>query len=453
MGNRFRIASTSSRASSEYLSESWYKNIRMNQRPFPKPPPANPLPLETWLRCVDRAESGREAFFRGRDMEFDVFRRAANRLLAGRTGGGTMLFQGAPGAGKTALMAECMEAVRRHSTPEDPWAAVSIMPETLQSSVDVMLLLVEAVNTECGRLAKRASGAIAGKLAGILDLGRKLYGELSERGLGIAGTPVGGKPEANRDANLLSERVFRNAASLLDNLRLVVLIDEAQNIPVESTTWGVLDCLHNPPGGIPLVTAFFGLNDSQDVLRQCGLSRFADERLVNLESLSADDAASAIRDVFDAYGFMGTPEHRAAWVDSLAGLSQGWPQHINSVSVAAGCIIQNNGGQIAAECLDEAMAAAEEFKNEYYAGRLAASSRPPWVYRELALAAEANDGVLTYDELRQFTAEESMDEFLANTLHAGLLTPACNIPGHYKFPIPALGDYLRTLPVEPPFQT
>ena len=41
-----------------------------------------------------------------------------------------MIYQGAPGAGKAALMHECMEAVRRQSTIDDPWVAVTIMPET-----------------------------------------------------------------------------------------------------------------------------------------------------------------------------------------------------------------------------------------------------------------------------------------------------------------------------------
>ena len=35
----------------------------MNQRPFPKPLPAKPLPEEVWLKQTDRAEVGREAFF------------------------------------------------------------------------------------------------------------------------------------------------------------------------------------------------------------------------------------------------------------------------------------------------------------------------------------------------------------------------------------------------------
>ena len=422
----------------------------MNQRPFPKPPPADPLQLETWLDQTDRSEVGREPFFRGRDAEFNVFRRAAGSLHDGRVGGGTMVFQGAPGAGKSALMEECLEAVRRHSTPEAPWVAVSMNPNTLQSPVDVIEAMVDAANTECERLRETASGtSVAGMLDDLLDLGKKLYRELSERGGGAFGVSVG----ARRDVVVTAGRVFRNAAPLLAKFHIVVCVDEAQNTPVSETTKGVMDCLHRDPCGIPLVAAFFGLGDTQDVLRRCGLSRFADERVVNLETLSDDDAACAIRSAFDAYGFSGTAEDRAAWVDNLAELSQGWPQHINSVSVAASCIIRNNGERITAEHLEEAMAAAEEFKNEYYAGCLAASSRPPWVYRELTLAAEAKDGVLTYDELRRITAEESMDDFLTDALHAGLLAPLKELPYHYRVPIPSFGDYLRTLPVEPPPQT
>jgi len=37
--------------------------IPMNENPFPKPPPAAPLPLEDWLELTDRAEVGRELFF------------------------------------------------------------------------------------------------------------------------------------------------------------------------------------------------------------------------------------------------------------------------------------------------------------------------------------------------------------------------------------------------------
>ena len=432
---------------------SWVTIIRMNQTPFPKPPPADPLPLEVWLDQTDRAEVGREPFFRGRDREFDVFRRAANSLHAGRTGGSTMIFQGAPGAGKSALMGECMEAVRRHSTPEAPWVAVPVNPGSLQSPVYVVEAMVRATNAESERLREITSGSVGAKaLDEFLDLGRSLYRELSQRGGGAFGLSVGGR----RDEGIIAERVFHNAAPLLKNFHLVVFVDEAQNTPAKDTTRDVLDCLHRASHGIPLVAAFFGLSDTQDVLRQCGLSRFARGRVVNLEPLTCEDAACAIRDAFTAYDFAGTPEDRVAWVERLAELSQGWPQHINSVSVAASSVIRDNDYRIDAGRLDAAVAVAEEYKQEYYAGRLAAGSQDPAFYKQLALAAEGKpNGSLPRAELRRLAAPVlenpalDFDDLLTDALHAGLLAPIQELPYHYHIPIPSFADYLRALPVEP----
>ena len=348
-----------------------------------------------------------------------------------------------------------MEAVRHHSTPEAPWVAVSMNPNSLQSPVDVIEAMVDAANTECERLREMTSGSsVAGMLDDLLDLGKKLYRELSERGGGAFGVSVG----ARKDVGVTAGRVFRNAAPLLGKFHIVVCVDEAQNTPVSDTTRGVMDCLHRDPQGIPLVAAFFGLSDTQDVLRRCGLSRFADERVVNLEPLPDDDATCAIRSAFDAYGFTGTPETRAAWVDSLAELSQGWPQHINRVAVAAARVICDHGGFLEEHLLEQALERGRERKDAYYSDRLAAGSGRAWVYRRLALAAEEHDGKLSYDGIESLTENarrktgEAMDDFLTNALHAGLLAPARDIPDHYRIPIPSFGDYLRALPVDLPSQ-
>ncbi len=424
----------------------------MNARPFPKPPPADPLPLDTWLRRTDRAEAGREPFFRGRDTEYEVYRSAVTSLSEGVVGGGTMIFQGAPGAGKSALMAECLEAVRQHSSPKDPWVAVAIKPETLQSPVDVVMRLVEAANTEMERLRRLESGSLTGKLDEFLERSRQLHQELAERGVGLGGISVGGRAtvENRGETTWSSEQVFRNAAPLLAHLHLVVGVDEAQNIPVSESTRGVVDCLHSPPGDIPLVAAFFGLSDTQNVLRQCGLSRFADGRVANLEPLAEDEAANAIRSVLDIYGFAGMLPDRAEWVTRLAELSQGWPQHINRVAVAAAQVILDSGRHPEKSSLEKALALGRERKEAYYAGRLAAGARPPWAYRQMARVDQQKGGVLPLDDLRQFLAEESLEDFLTNALHAGLLAQVKQLPYHYRIPIPSFGDYLRALPVEPP---
>ena len=433
----------------------------MHQRPFPKPLPAKPLPEEVWLDQADRAEVGREAFFCGRDTEYKVFRKAVESLRAERVGGGTMIFQGAPGAGKSALMQECMEAVRCHSTPNDPWVAVSFNPKILQSAVQTIGLIVQAANTESERLSKTAPSTIAAKLQEYQKLGRKLYQELSQRGVGAAGFSVGGKPQAADmlDSKLLAQSVFIACASLLEKFHIVVFIDEAQNTPIGDATEDVLDCLHRDPQGIPLVAAFFGLSDTEQVLRQCGLSRYADQRVVNLESLKTKVAAGSFRRMFDAY-YTGSEEEKTFWADALADLSQGWPQHINRVGVAAGRVIRTNKGRLERHLLEHALKKGDERKNSYYAGRVKAGSGRAWVYKKLALEAAKKKEVLvdtlSYDEIGLLTESarkhkaESIDDFLTNALHAGLLAPALEIPDQYKIPIPSLGDYLRALPVEPP---
>ncbi len=429
----------------------------MNMRPFPKPPPADPLPLDVWLKRTDRAEAGREPFFRGREAEYGVYQSSVSSLSEGIVGGGTMIFQGAPGAGKSALMAECLEAVRRHSTPADPWVAVTLRPETLQSAVDVVMRLVEAANLEMTRLRGLESGVLAGNLEDWLDRGRRFYQELSERGVGVGGISVGGRPAADQGETPLSaERAFRQAAALLAQCRLVVCVDEAQNTPVSAQTKGVMDCLHQPPGGLFLVAAFFGLSDTQEVLRQCGLSRFARGRVVNLEPLPVEEAAAVIRAAFAAYGFTGTPADRERWITRLAELSQGWPQHLNSVSVAAGEVLQAHGGCMNPAGLEQAMATAEESNREYYAARLAAGSSRTWVYKRLAEVAEEHGGRLSIDCIESLTeavrgkSGESLDRFLTSALHAGLLAPVRGWPDHYRIPIPSFSDYLRALPVESP---
>ncbi len=141
-------------------------------------------------------------------------------------------------------------------------------------------------------------------------------------------------------------------------------------------------------------------------------------------------------------------------MSELAKLSQGWPQHINRVAVAAARLIRDNGGRIDGSLLERALESGRERKDAYYAGRLAAGSSRAWVYRELALAAQERGGELSHDRIELLTegvrgkTGKSMDEFLTNALHAGLLAPSREIPDHYKIPIPSFGDWLRALPLE-----
>ncbi len=424
--------------------------VPVNQVPFPKPPPAEPLPLKEWLKLTDRAEVGRESFFRGRDSEYKVFRDAVSSLGEGSIGGGTMIFQGAPGAGKTALMNECMEAVRQHSTLDAPWVAVSVNPASLQFPGTVVSAIVTAINAENRRLLEHLPDTRTRWLKKVLNEGEKLLHEMASWNLSIEGVSLSKKEHAAS-----AQQLFIHASSLLKNYHAVVFVDEAQNTPDTPPTKDVLDCLHRDTQGIPLIAAFFGLSDTQSVLGQCGLSRLPKDRVVTLDTLSLADARSAIQGVFDSYGSGDSGE--AEWIDALTDLSQGWPQHINSVSVAALRVLNDHGGSIHEDLLLRAIRLGKELKEEYYTHRLAACSGEPWVYKKLAQEAQDRNGVLSWDEIDELTQfarskkQQSTDDFLIDALHAGVLVETRKLPKHYEIPIPSLGDYLRELPVRSPF--
>ena len=433
----------------------------MITKAFPKPLPVEPLPLEVWLGDADRAEAGREAFFQGRDLEYGVFQNAASMLQAGRVGGGTMVFQGAQGSGKSALMAECMEAVRLHSTPENPWVAASIGPAALMSAADVVMIMIEEASRERQQLLERFPEQMPKKFENLRDIGQKLLSELVQRSYTVSSggldVTMHGKPASTFDQEgILAERAFRDAAPLFKDIHMVIFVDEAQNTPVSESTKAVMDCLHRDAKGIPLIAAFFGLSDTKNVLRQCGLSRFAGGRVKTLDPLSHEEAANAIQAVFNTYGFEGSAKIKAAWANELAELSQGWPQHIKNVSVAAAMVIRDHGGFINEELLSKTIELVQEMKEEYYTHRLDACSGHPWVYKRLAQAALGRNGILSWheiDEITQFARSnsgQSTDDFLIDALHGGVLTEISRLPKHYEFPIPSLGDYLRALPVVPP---
>ncbi len=334
----------------------------------------------------------------------------------------------------------------------DPWVAVSLPAFSLSSPVAVVRTLVRAAQAESQRLRVQAAGLTTRqRLESLWDRGQALYRELSARGGGAMGMSVGGRSEEDQPAGW----VLETAAPWLGGFRIVVCVDEAQNVPVEPSTKGVLDCLHRDPQGIPLVTAFFGLSDTRAMLRRGGLSRLADERIVTLEPLAESEAAEALERVFAAYGFPGTAAERAQWIEQLAALSQGWPQHLNRVAVAAMRVLQDHRtGELGEAALTEARARGRERMERYYAARLEAGSAEPEVYRQLAEAAAERDGLLSTPALDALTKAvrqgEPLDAFLTDALHAGLLAPVQHPPKHYRIPIPSLGDYLRALPVETP---
>lgn len=427
-------------------------------RDFEKPACVEPPPLREWLDRVDRAETGREPFFVGRDREFDAFFRAVRLLARGEVGGDTLIYQGAPGAGKTGFMQECMVAVRQHSTSAEPWVAVEIKPGTLVNAADTVHGISQAVDAERYRLQRTTSHAraLGAKAAAWL---RRAQREVSVRGAGVAGARIG--PDSTEDRTAV--RHFSDAAARWRGVRLVVFVDESQNIPRQDAARDVLDCIHRGVDGIAMLGVFLGLSDTADVLADCGISRPGAERLFELCPLSEEETKDSVRAMFDAYGIDGVDatdkesrELRDRWVNALAETSQGWPQHLSGVTVAAAREALEARFDLAEASLPAALAGGEAAKTAYYDQRLGRAMPWPGLYKSVALAARPADGAysLSKDDIETLAAPVlaregvGLEEFLRRSLHAGVLAPTGAARIAYRVPIPSFARYLRELPVE-----
>ena len=416
---------------------------------FERPPPAAPPPLEEWLLRSDRADRYREPFFRGRVTEYEAFRRGARALDRSVVGGQTLVFQGAPGAGKSALMHECIAAVRIHSSADEPWVAVEIEPGTLRSPSATAEAITDAVDEERSRLAASAS-----RLRGVIEKGtqkaRGTFASASRRGGGAMGVTVGGESSKEQ----VAREAFRSIESVCRGTRVVVFVDEAQNTP--DGAMDVLDCMHRGRTGVELLPIFLGLGDTAGVLSERGLSRPPAERLLELPPLAEEDARASLGMAFDAYEVHG--RDREQWLARLAELSQGWPQHLNRVATSAIRVAMSHGMNLDQAPLADAHAAGSASKTEYYQSRL--RGVPPeylGLYKRLAMQMPSVGGLpsLAEDEMRDLARAAGIEKpasyakWMEISLHQGLVAPSPSRSGHYCIPIPSLAGHLRDLMVRP----
>ena len=403
--------------------------------------------LMKFEKLTDRQES---PFFAGRVAEIeDIEGACASALSAARAGrlprGETRLLQGAPGAGKTALLAHLQQ---KWAEEEDAPAAAELHVDVLDSERTLALKIVEALD--------RNLPAIAG---GDLAAGREAEFRTSrttdiEGGGGIF--------------SVVSGRVRRSTATepldpSLDAIRrlhpphewrrpLCLMFDEAQRIGTHQIS--ALEKLHLGTCGIPVVPVLAGLADTQDVLRRHRLSRIYDLGIWNLGPLSAGDAARSVEMFLDGFRI-----DRAVagfdWPSELAARSDGWPQHLHTAMQALAHGLLEADGRLAdvdaVAVLREARARRE---NSYWARVSPAMSRARGLVAEVMKSLP--EGGLADDNMLDLIDETAEDPsgpravrlpegmtstgFLDHLIEIGALQSDGR--GRLVCPIPSFRDFL-----------
>ena len=406
--------------------------------------------LDSYLRGTDRSEGRRTPFFSGRKEELTRFADALDFVAEEQVGGQTYVCQGAPGAGKSALAEECAALVAERVGDSSPrplpspetartgererksatrWAVVRASPDRLDSMDGLVGAIDAALRAEGGGGIGAAFGVAAR--------------ELSERGGSAGGIGIG--PRTPRDLDVQSRFEAREEA--WHGAVVVILVDEAQNIPVSKRARAIVQCLHAGEHGSRILLACFGLGDTVQTLRRLGISRLGTGRRHDLACLSTGETAASINAAFEAFGVRGSSSEKARWVDVMAGTSQGWPQHLRNVTRAALIELNAHSMDLSKSSLVRAVAAGEDAKREYYEDRLEGVSRWLPAYRRIAVQLEnAGESRLTDEEIETAISAElqrrntSYEAFLEEAIHAGVLSWS---RGGYVIPIPSFVSHIR----------
>lgn len=398
--------------------------------------------IHDYLRgMIAEGERGDPRFFVGREEEISRVMAAVANPPPDGPPGTTILIQGAPGAGKTALLAHLRRRVEQDA---------------------------EAGTLLCGS----APGD---------DEAPGLYGELASllidappptrRGASRRETRIeAGVPAVARGGIATSQEkvppTFRAAREIgrdrrggwSPKRRVVFFIDEVQTLKPAGAIARLLLDLHTQ-AELPVLLVCAGLGSSQSALSAAELSRIGS--VIDLGALEGDEALDcAVRSISDVVqrGVTGSNATIKLWAKALAEASDNWPRHLQVYLHAAWSeLLGQDHPNLDRADMDAVLSNGHDRRAMYYEARLNASQTPIAV--SLALHRRLTDGAALRREaalevidaaveaLPSATRARWMDRFHGNSEHcldallrAGVVS--LDAMNHCASPIPSFSAHI-----------
>ena len=307
-------------------------------------------------RWANVGERGAAVAFVGREAEIDL---AIDQLATWRPGtspGRTVVAQGAPGAGKTALLHEIGQRLARRLPQAN--AVYRATPWGRPSVGNVLL-------------------ALAQKMLGASEDASRITTEtITSNGAKADALAHDGRPQSSAPPTLACwddlETLFGHQAKQAKPTLL--LVDEIQRIGDDDETADLLFHLHDQTT-FPVVLVCGGLSTAAARLREVGISRLADGNVLRIDALAPEQAEQCLERslgmMADDVGISGHADH---WARQLAPATRGWPQHVTChIRAAAGALRDSGRLAFDVDNLDDARRRAEADMRRYYEQRLETS--------------------------------------------------------------------------------
>ena len=359
----------------------------------------------------EQSERGPPSHFAGREAELTLMRRRLDVALTDPKAAmrGMLLLTGVPGIGKTFLL----DHFATHAAGNKRVRVLPLNPTHLTSAEGLLALIGEALGDK-GKFARRAGvdDKITGVRAGV-------------PGVLTAGVNLDGHRPSLDFVHMLQATSGLRASR---NKALIVTIDEVQSMDARSAPQ--MQALHFGQHGCPILTIAAGLQHSQSVLSDFGVSRMTSHRM---KPLSGAESHQAIYHGLRKLG-VAVAEDVA---ERFAAASMGFPQHIQ-MHIDAARRIHNEGRDVnAPKAVDDVLGMGRQAREDYYSGRLmamrgGAEKLVPLV--ECMVEREAD--AIAYDEAESMVGSEVLNA----AVQRGVLTQ--DELGLLSFGIPSFRTYM-----------
>ena len=346
----------------------------------------------------------------------------------------TRIVQGAPGAGKSSILAELVKrSGERAGAPGQSRVVVL-------SSEKLVIGLQDAIRTI----------AVAGGMSG--ERWRRLGGKLTI-GANAFFAHADGEVSWAADARTSPDSLHGLAKRFPPQkwqAPVIVAVDEAQNVGGDRfSLQGVfLQGFHTASDGLPLTLVLAGLGDTQARAMKLGLTRGLD--IHEIGALSETEPNDLMTGFCRHFGM--DPSGHEARLAALAKPCEGWPRHLHFAAQALGRAVLEADGDLG--CVDwnriEAEAAASRLRY-YRSQRSLEMERADILVARVMKGADDNDlglgalsrlvkGLVAQEEDCELPEGMSADGFLQHLVHQGALGRTSK--DVYKCPIPSFRTHL-----------
>ncbi len=336
------------------------------------------IPLELFGRRSDKNEA---VFFVGRqDLIAGIESTVAeieSRIRAATVNAGlqpgmvlcnqeTWLIQGAPGAGKSALLSHLQNLWRAR---ENGPVVVRIEPTELRNESEVTRTIANCIIPNHGARILDSVSAVDGSLGFSMII--KGSGKVTDREQSSTLVLQDLAKLYSKGAATVFKRILKGGSVKPPELRpIVVMIDEVQMFTPEDVA--VLFKLHNGAHGLPILAVLYGLAYSKAKLAAEKISRFAtssgQSHVQTLGPLETGEAAESVRAMLDGYRIKGRghtdlPDRISEWCND-------WPQHLFHYMVGLANQLKVNDRDLAGVDAAAVRSFGDRCRVQYYQDRL-----------------------------------------------------------------------------------